>query len=69
MVTWHKEERPKRVTADSADRLKIREALASCIDVFDSDMHPPGSLVNIFSGQVVEDKDINVDESLIIGSK
>ena len=69
VVTWHKEERPKRITADSADRLKIREALSSCIDVFDSDMHPPGSLVNIFSGQVVEDKDINVDESLIIGSK
>ena len=65
----HKEERATRMKADSADRLKIREALSTCIDVFDSETHRHDSLINIFSGQIVDDKSVNADESVKIGTE
>ena len=69
VVTCHKEEQHTRVKADSDDRMKIREALSTCIDVFDSEKHPTANLVNIYSGQVVDDDKVNVDDSINIGTK
>ena len=63
VVTCHKEEQHTRVKADSDDRMKIREALSTCIGVFDSENHPTANLVNIYSGQVVDDDKVNVDDS------
>ena len=35
VVTSHKEERHTRIKADVADRMKIHEAVLTCIDVFE----------------------------------
>ena len=49
--------------------MKICEALSTCIDIFDHDKHPKTCLVNIFSGQVVDDKGLNVDDSIKVGTE
>ena len=41
--------------------MKIHEALSTCIDIFDHTSHPPSSIVNIFTGQVVDHTAVNVD--------
>ena len=49
VVTSHKEERYTRIKADAVDRMRIREAVSTCIDVFQTDNHPVTGLVDIFS--------------------
>ena len=66
-VTYHKEERHPRMMADNADRLKIREVIARCIDVFDVDEHPATGLVNLYTGRIVLDSDLNVHLALDLG--
>jgi hypothetical protein len=68
VVTSHKEERHTRIKADTADRMKIREAVSTCIDVFESGEHPVVGIVDIFSGRVVDDAALNVHNSLQIGT-
>ena len=53
VVMRHKEERPIRVTDDSSDRQGIREAIASCINVFDVGKHPENTVLDIFTGRVI----------------
>jgi len=66
-ITSHKEERKLCVKSDTEDRLHIREALSTCIDIFDHKTHPTTGLVDIYSGQVVDDSEVNVHEALHIG--
>ena len=68
IVTCHKEERHTRISGDAVDRQKIRDAISTCIDIFDGEKHPTASLVNIFSGQVVDDKTVNVDDAIKVGT-
>jgi len=65
--TSHKEERHTRIKADAADRMKIHEAVSTCIDIFENDKHPDNGLVDIFSGRVVDDAGVNVYNSVEIG--
>ena len=53
--------------ADSDDRMKIREALSTCIDVFDPEQHPTTSLENIYSGYIADDT-VHVHDSIDIGT-
>ena len=68
IVTSHKEERHTRIKSDASDRMKIREVVSTCIDVFESDEHPDIGLVDIFSGRVIDDAALNVHNSLQIGT-
>ena len=65
VITVHKEERVPRMEDYMADRLKIRETLSTCIDVFDIDIH--AGLVDIYTGRIVDDPDVNAHEALEIG--
>ena len=47
--------------------MRIREAVSTCIDVFETDNHPVTGLVDILSGRVVDDTKVNVHNSLLIG--
>ena len=47
IVTSHKQERQTRIKADAADRMRIHEAISTCIDVFENDKHPVKGLVDI----------------------
>ena len=68
IVTSHKEERQTRIKADAADRMRIREAISTCIDIFENDKHPVKGLVDIFTGRVVDEATVNVHNSLQIGT-
>ena len=48
IVTSHKEERQTRIKADAADRMRIREAISTCIDVFENDKHQSRVLLTYF---------------------
>jgi len=66
-VIRHKEEEEGRITADGADREKIRLKLQACIDPF----NPPcdsTELINISTGRI-SPQSVNVDNSLLIGQK
>ena len=52
----------------NTDRLKIREAVSTCIDVFDTDKHSNTGLVDLYSGKVVQDPNLNVDQALDVGT-
>ena len=72
VVTCHRKERVhvrlNRIKSDVADRKRIREALSTCLDAFNSEKHPPSSLVNIYTGKVVDDSAVNADDPIKIGS-
>ena len=68
VVTCHKE-RYTHIQEDAADRQKIRDTLSICIDVFDGDKHPATSLVNIFTCHIADNKAVNVDMSVKIGTE
>ena len=55
--------------SDNSDRKRIGEALSSCIYIFDHESHPNDGLVNAFSGQVITDTAVNVDDSIKIGTE
>ncbi len=48
--------------------MRIREAISTCIDVFENDKHPGKGLVDIFSGRIVDEATVNVHNSLQIGT-
>ena len=68
VVMRHKEERPIRITDDSRDRHSLREAIASCIDVFDVDKRPENAVLDIFTGRVINDPAVNVCNVLETGT-
>ena len=63
-VTYHKEETYLRMVADNSDRKTIREAITTCIDVFDIDQHLTTGLVELYSDRIVWDADLNVHLAL-----
>ena len=67
VVMRHKEERPIRITYDSRDRHVIREAIASCINVFDVGKHPENTVLDIFTRRVIDDPAVNVSNAVEIG--
>ena len=67
-VTRLKEENHPRIKEDTANRLKIQEILSTRIDVFDDMSHSSSSLENIFTGKVVDDKTVKVDNAVSIGT-
>ena len=67
-VTYHKVERYPRMVSDNSDRKKIREAIATCIDVFDIDLYPTTSLVDLYSGRILQDADLKVHLALDLGT-
>ena len=69
VITCHKEERHTRIKTDNSDRNRIREALSSCIDIFDHESHPDDGLVNACSGQVITETAVNDDDSIKIGTE
>ncbi len=52
---------PDRITSDTSDRLKIKEALQNCMDPLATDT----DLLNVVTGLHVTDK-LNADESIEI---
>lgn len=67
-VTTHKEEETSRLLTDAADRTKIRDKLATCIDPLNPENHQPDSLVNIVTGSVAPPS-VNVDNSVNLGKQ
>ena len=62
----HKEEMAARITTDGQDREKIRKKLEQCINPFHTANHPP-ELVNVASGKINCDKNVNVEEAVALG--
>ena len=62
----HKEEMTARITTDGKDREKIRRKLEQCIHPFHTDNHP-AELVNVASGKINCNKDVNVDNAVALG--
>ena len=62
----HKEESQSRISQDGDDRQSLLRTLLSCINPMDPDTNVTGSLLNIWSGQVVQ-PNVNVDRALDIG--
>ncbi|MES9879340.1 MAG: hypothetical protein ABW185_00470 [Sedimenticola sp.] len=65
----HKEEAPARIKADRQDRLVLRQKLAICINPLHHNQHPPSQLINIATGEVILNQDVNVDNALELGKK
>ena len=56
------------MVSDNSDRKKIREAITTCIDVFDTDQHPKTGIVDLYSGRIEQDADLNVHLALDLGT-
>ena len=67
--TTHKDETASAISADGKKREKIREKLSISIDPLDAEQHPVGLLVNIVTGEVMQNESINVDNALEIGEQ
>lgn len=67
--TTHKEEANARIVADKQDRVNLRQKLATCLNPLRSEEHPVSKLINIVTGEVTENKDVNVDRALEIGQR
>lgn len=65
----HKEEAPGRIKVDMQDRSHLRQKLAICIDPLNPDEHPADSLINIVTGEIINNKEINIDNALELGKK
>ena len=52
------------MVADNSDRKTIREAITTCIDVFDIDQHLTTGLVELYSDRNVRNADLNVHLAL-----
>lgn len=65
----HKEEAPSRIKTDGQDRLTIRQKLAICINPLNPDEHPQAGLINIVTGEVILNQEVNVDNALELGQK
>ena len=69
IISHHKEECLPRINDDKVDRNKIGETISTCIDIFDIDEHPQTGIVNIHTGQVVDDPGLNVHNAVEIGTE
>ena len=56
------------MVSDNSDRKKIREAITTCVDVFDIDLYPTTGLVDLYSGRILQDADLNVHLALDLGT-
>lgn len=65
----HKEEASARIKIDMQDRLALREKLAICIDPLNPSEHPPSSLINIVTGEIIINSDVNVENALELGKE
>ena len=65
----HKEEAPSRIRTDGQDRLFLRQSLAICINPLNHEEHPPESLINIVTGEVIINKEVNVDKAYELGRR
>jgi hypothetical protein len=63
----HKEEAPARIRTDRQDRLLLRQKLDVCISPLNHEEHPPESLINIVTGEVIINKEVNVDKAYELG--
>ncbi len=68
-VESHKEERKTHLKEDAVDRQKKREALPTCVDVFNVSKHPVNGIINIYSGNVVDEPSLNIHDALKMGSQ
>ena len=66
--TYHREEMPSRIKADTKDRETLREKLELIIDPPDSEQHQEG-LVNAVTGKVVCHSSVNVNNAIMVGKK
>ena len=64
----HKEEGAACMKADAVDRRAPRDKLDVCIDPLNTAEHPRG-LVNIATGEVMLNEDINADQAIEIGKR
>ena len=62
----HKEEGTARMESDEIDRRALRDKLDMCIQPLNAEEHPSG-LVNIVTGEVALNPDINVDQAVELG--
>ena len=67
--TCHKEEMPGRMNSDSKDRKALREKVQMAVDPLDPEQHPREGLINIATGSVLIQPQINVEKSADIGKK
>ena len=66
--TKHKEEGQSRIRTDGEDRIILRQKVAVCIHPMRPEEHKvKKSLINIDSGEIVLNEDVNVDEAPSIG--
>ena len=63
----HNEEAPSRIRTDRQDRLFLRQKLAICINPLNHEEHPPERLINIVTGEVIINKEVNVDKAYELG--
>ena len=66
--TYHKEEMPSRIKADTKDRETLREKLELIIDPLDPEQHQEG-LANVVTGKVVCHSSVNVNNAIMVGKK
>ena len=66
--TYHKEEMPSRIKADTKDRETLREKLELIIDPLDPEKHQEG-LMNVVTGKVVCHSSVNVNNTIMVGKK
>ena len=64
----HKEESKARIMSDGIDRRALRDKLAVCIDPLNPEQHAKG-LINIATGEVMTNEDINVDQAVELGKR
>ena len=64
----HKEEGAARMKADEVDRRALRDKLDVCVDPLNTAEHPRG-LMNIATGEVMLNEDINVDQAMELGKR
>ena len=64
----HEEEYPARIANDGDDRLSIRRALSLCIHPLKPEQHMTRDhLINISTGEICMNPDVNVDRALELG--
>ena len=64
----HKDEYNGRIEGDKKDRLLLRQKLEDSIHHFDITQQPENALVNIATGAVIANPEVNIDNSSFIGN-
>ena len=63
----HKEEAPSRIRTDRQDRLFLRQKVGICINPLNHEEDPAESFINIVTGEVIINKEVNVDKAYELG--